>query len=600
MLACILFSAASLSLQSFFARPFDKALDAYRSRRSWADGTFSDCLCFLNAHRVWKQLSTQGQFRRPGGITEDKWCENNYIQKKRIKEVNLLVKDIQVRLERLNIFVDRRERFANAEESNTLILKMVIAGAFFPYYYIQQPLDEIQISKDINENDPRSTVLVTGLPPNHGILYATALKEMLTRCSQNISIEFEESKAYIRFMSKYDENKSLVHPEVYMAVKMRKLDMKLWLALFSHEEAESKTRQLLSSRCSSSSSLLKSSNRITVSEESIFKRIPLPPLEQSTSDIFITQVNSCGSFWARYTTHETNRLVMFLETTINNNKGRNLKHLTKPPKLNGLYLAPYSEGSNEPLYYRAQVMEIEPPKVSIFFVDYGNAETINISELREIPESTPDVLNTPCLAFECHLAEVKPLSYKSPNGQWSPEANMWFKTQISGKILHSKEVVIRRKMVKFHMDSPRYMLLLDQWPKKTCLSLLRSLNDRTLNLEGMLLGFLSDKSLPFAVAPDRLELVKEMSKDRKALNRITMHRNAASYKTRFGISQTVKEALFEDLQKEFFSLNLDESTNSNNRKIVTLVVSYMTENGNISTKHLSSYCVDNVNSETIF
>ncbi|GBM16792.1 hypothetical protein AVEN_9380-1 [Araneus ventricosus] len=69
-------------------------------------------------------------------------------------------------------------------------------------------------------------------------------------------------------------------------------------------------------------------------------------------------------------------------------------------------------------------------------------------------------------------------------------------------------------------------------------------------------SFLQTRKEHFAlpVAPDLLELVKEMSKDRKALNRITMHRNAASYKTRFGIFKTVKEALFEDLQKEFFSL----------------------------------------------
>lgn len=116
----------------------------------------------------------------------------------------------------------------------------------------------------------------------------------------------------------------------------------------------------------------------------------------------------------------------------------------------------------------------------------------------------------------------------------------------------------------------------------------------------MLLTFLAEKSLPFSIAPDLLELVKEMSKDRKALNRISMHRNAASYKTRFGIAKTMKEALFEDLQTEFFSLNLDESTNSSNQKIVSVLVNYMTKDGNLSTKHLSSYCVDSVNSETIF
>ncbi|GBN37833.1 hypothetical protein AVEN_25438-1 [Araneus ventricosus] len=153
----------------------------------------------------------------------------------------------------------------------------------------------------------------------------------------------------------------------------------------------------------------------------------------------------------------------------------------------------------------------------------------------------------------------------------------------------------KKENVKLHIDCPQHMLLSDQWPKKTCLGLLTSLSNRTVNLKAMLLGFLAEKSLPFTVAPDLLELVKGMSKDRKALNCITMHQNAASYKTRFGISKTVKEALLEDLQKEFFSLNLDGSTNSSNQKIVTVLVNYMTKDGNISTKHLSSYCVDNVN-----
>lgn len=37
---------------------------------------------------------------------------------------------------------------------------MVIAGAFFPYYFVQEQLDEQKINRDINENDPHSTVMV--------------------------------------------------------------------------------------------------------------------------------------------------------------------------------------------------------------------------------------------------------------------------------------------------------------------------------------------------------------------------------------------------------------------------------------------------------
>ncbi|GBM46665.1 hypothetical protein AVEN_261046-1 [Araneus ventricosus] len=126
------------------------------------------------------------------------------------------------------------------------------------------------------------------------------------------------------------------------------------------------------------------------------------------------------------------------------------------------------------------------------------------------------------------------------------------------------------------------------------------LSDRIVNYEAMLLGFLAEKSLPYSLAPDLLHLVKEMAKDEKALNQVTMHRTAASYKMRFGVSKTMKEGLLEDLGREFFSLNEDESTSSNNQRVVTVLVNYLNKGRKIVTKHLSSYSVDKVNSEAIF
>ncbi|GFW11949.1 ATP-dependent RNA helicase TDRD9 [Trichonephila clavipes] len=447
---CIII-AASLSLQSFFARPFQKTLDAYKSRRAWADNTFSDCLSYLNAYRTWKQLSLQGQFKRPGGLPELQWAKLNFIQLKRIKEVDLLVKDLKARLGRLNIHSDSRHRFLNIEESNIIILKMVIAGAFFPYYYVQESLDEKTVQKSINENDPLSTVSVSGLPLKHGILYATTLKEMFACCSENISIEFEESRAYVRFLSNYDKSASLVHPAVYMALKMRRLRIPLELSVFSPEEAERKTNQLLSSKSGPSNMLV--SNRVTVSEISTLKRVQLPPLEMSVTQIFITQVNNCGHFWARYVTSDIANLQNFLQTTINKDKGMNLKRLSQNPKTNQLYLAPFSQNSQRPLYYRVTMQEMQPPKATVFFVDYGNTIHIPISDLREIPETTPDVVKTPALAFECHLAEIKPSSCKSTSGNWSQRAIQWFKKEVSGQTLYAKiysviQGTVRMELIK--------------------------------------------------------------------------------------------------------------------------------------------------------
>ncbi|KAH7942524.1 hypothetical protein HPB49_024825 [Dermacentor silvarum] len=47
---CIIM-AACLSIQSMFSRPFQKMLEAYKSRMAWAEGSFSDCLAMLKAYK---------------------------------------------------------------------------------------------------------------------------------------------------------------------------------------------------------------------------------------------------------------------------------------------------------------------------------------------------------------------------------------------------------------------------------------------------------------------------------------------------------------------------------------------------------------------
>ncbi|KAG8184735.1 hypothetical protein JTE90_019337 [Oedothorax gibbosus] len=448
---CIII-AASLSLQSFFAKPFHMDLDAYRSKLSWANGTFSDCLCHLNAFNMWKQLSIQGQFKRPGGLGEQNWAQKHFIQLRRIKEVDLLVTDIKKRLERLQFFVDQKNRFGN-DESNIPIIKMVIAGAFFPYYFVQDQLDEKKINRDINENDPHSTVVVEGLP-NYGILYAATIKDIFSRCSNVMNFVFEGSKAYILFPRNAASTTTVLHP-VYLAVKMGKLRMPMELSVFSEEEAERKFKQLMATKQVANNKTL-APNRITVNfnKSEPIPRQPLPPLSKTTEVIFITHVVDCGHFWARYTSDNTILAYNYLETTIQQEKRRGLKPLPSrsSPQIDRLYLAPYYEGQNEADYYRAQLLDVRGERAKVFFVDYGNTEFIKVSELREInDESTPDVRKTEALAFECQLAEIKPSSIKSSKGDWSLAANSWFKANVNGLKLTAKIYSVVQGVIRIEL-----------------------------------------------------------------------------------------------------------------------------------------------------
>ena len=129
---------------------------------------------------------------------------------------------------------------------------------------------------------------------------------------------------------------------------------------------------------------------------------------------------------------------------------------------------------------------------------------------------------------------------------------------------------------------------------------LTPVSDHVINSEAMLLAFLAEKSLPFTLASEILELAKNLSKGRKALSQMKMKRTAATYKLEYGLAKTFQEQLYEDLRKNFFSLNIDESTSSNSQKIVTVLVYVLNNNTEIVTKHLSSFSVIKRNSESLF
>ncbi|GFR81172.1 tudor domain-containing protein 1-like [Elysia marginata] len=67
------------------------------------------------------------------------------------------------------------------------------------------------------------------------------------------------------------------------------------------------------------------------------------------------------------------------------------------PEVGELVAASYEDG-----WYRAQIHAINPPKVHVYFIDYGNREDIEIPELRPLPQKEIIQL-TPPLALQCAL-----------------------------------------------------------------------------------------------------------------------------------------------------------------------------------------------------
>ncbi|KAI0215243.1 ATP-dependent RNA helicase TDRD9 [Lamellibrachia satsuma] len=433
---------ASLSLKSFFARPFKKHLEAYRHKFGWARDSFSDCLAYLNAYNTWLTHKETEMFLT-GQWSESQWAMHNYIQLRRIKEVAILIEDLKKRLAKFNIRVPtgpavRRSTYAHTPEGQ-LVLKMVLCGAFYPNYFVKGESDEEEAMRFMSGRNPFTTVMVKGLPSNQGALYRGNLENMFTRCDgvRKPKIHFEESRAFIEFVrdSSAKNDVSRILPAVYLAIRTRQLRVPLELQLLDADFVRQKMQQQLNIQQDSHTKALQRlrTNRVkAVSDgagdrgEKMVQQVALPTPHQTIVPIYITEILNCGHFWAHYGDEDTWRELSQLHQRINQYRGENLKPLPRESvSVGSLCLAPYEDETRE--YYRARIENLDrernPTRVQLFYPDYGNVDMANVKDLRVLER---DFQHLDFQAFECELCGVKPSAIKCPNARWTEEAKQRF------------------------------------------------------------------------------------------------------------------------------------------------------------------------------
>ncbi|KAL3874648.1 hypothetical protein ACJMK2_037630 [Sinanodonta woodiana] len=441
---CLIIGAA-MSLKSIFAKPFKKKLDAYRMKLSWADGSFSDCLAILNAYRVWEDMKNRGEFKR-SGRSEYAWGDMRYIQIRRLREIAMLINDLEKRLQRLNISKPKKvPDYKKSEDQERLLLKLVMCAAFYPNYFVRGEIDEQESLKVMSGCDPLNTVMVKGLPANQGLLYKMALVDQFKCCDKSPTVFFEETRAYIQFPWKPNMT-SKVHPGVYMALKMRQLRMPISIELYSAEETREMLSMLQLEKEKVAGPNRLRTHRLTqaamVTEEAGGQRIafqvPPPPATQQFVCLEITEVVDCGHFWAQYKDEKTFQQMYRVQESLNINRGQHLRPMRGPVAVGSFCVAPYKDETVE--YYRAKVQSLDRrcfkengkdvwrDIVEVFFVDYGNSTELPKEELRELPS---DLLQIPFQAVECRLKGIRPSAIKCPDGKWTKEALEIFRTLIA-------------------------------------------------------------------------------------------------------------------------------------------------------------------------
>lgn len=167
------------------------------------------------------------------------WANRFFLQVRSLKEMAHLIKEITDRLDRIGIEMPsgvNAVHWTSAELS--IVLKCVIAGAFFPNYFMRMPFhqeNDRDAHKELCGRDPSSTVFFRGFNHKHiGALYTRSIKQMfgeVVKSTKQLHVSFDPGteKIFVQFRplatevgDEYVETMpGQVAIEVYKSVKMR-------------------------------------------------------------------------------------------------------------------------------------------------------------------------------------------------------------------------------------------------------------------------------------------------------------------------------------------------------------------------------------------
>ncbi|XP_070698843.1 ATP-dependent RNA helicase TDRD9 [Pempheris klunzingeri] len=416
--------AASHSLKSFFAIPSMQQLAGHRSKLAFARGTQSDSIAFVNAFKAWRSSKKKGQLRHPKDELD--WGKENFIQIKRIREVADLYEDLKKRVSQFNMHVPENPQPSDYTSTHwqRFIVQVVIAGAYYPNYFVQGEMDENLASRELSGLNPRTTVTVRNLPP-YSFLYYKQLQSLFRLCGQVKTISFESSRAYVEFHRTSQD--SGVLPEVSLA--LHSAQMALSVYPIEHIEMCAGNRHITHLKYSRLIVDFQNQSVCPVGVvNSTIDPDKLPPNRFFV--VNITEVVEVGHFWGFQADEASLEKQRHLTAEINK---RTLHPVTVSLYPNLLCLAPYSENNDESMYYRAVILHMRGNTVEVFFLDFGNTAVVACSSLRELPS---DLHSHLFQAQEFKVTGMHPSAQSIIMGnQWSSRARDRFISLLKGRSL---------------------------------------------------------------------------------------------------------------------------------------------------------------------
>ncbi|XP_034239304.1 probable ATP-dependent RNA helicase spindle-E [Thrips palmi] len=410
--------AAWMAVRNVFKNDFYDRLGPYESKINFSAGSASDCIAYLNVYHSYKEKLRTNYFKT-GNDTENTWCRRNFLDFKALKEADELVDELRKRLKNLGVYESTSEARPQWDRPLLPILrKVVIAGAFYPNYFVRSAQGGQVVEKDavkaVNGKDPCSTVYLSGLPSHQPPqLYSKAFADILGKYAGVVSnVSYDgSSKVYIDFERKISEYlPGKISYPVYRAVKMRQLRIPIEIPVLSPEEAEKRMKKYGET----------ADRYLCIGKLKAPPKDRLPSLSVEYIKFVPSYVDNPNKFWIHCGIEAELESVQ-----IKLNTPGNVFTLTEKPVVGGIFAAPFPLDSG--ILYRAQIssVDMESKIADVKFIDYGNVEKMPIKLLCEFGPSIQDLRMThlvPPFALECSLMGIGPSFLSNENGIWSEES----------------------------------------------------------------------------------------------------------------------------------------------------------------------------------
>lgn len=440
---------AGLSIQGLFKWTPDDKMSTFNFKAKWAEDSESDLIAMLNAYTTFMDMHSSNYFGNDNA--ERHWCYDNGLDYKNLQEMRLWIEEIKKRLLQLNIktLPQGHQPFWNKSEK-MFILKIVFAGAFgAANYFLPTPGHNIdrETASMLNDLNPNKTVYFRNMDRNlFGCIYEdqivqTLIREGVCENGSNVSVAFDNNRServFVTFAGKPTDSYEHIPPELYRAVKLRRL--KKGIDLYVMNEGKSLD---YAEKCG----LLEYKNGRYVEKKVLIEHpewCPLPTCFVSEMQGIVSYVISSQKFFFRPYVACGYKLATdkrYRDTIQEINRIMNVSNISAISSLERkLSAGDFAIVNRVDVGTLERASFIDYPSLctaNVHLIDLNLTVNLNVSEVYDfINENDPNkkkLMDYPPQVFECRLKGIEPSFLKSFENGWSEEGTKQFRKAVENQ-----------------------------------------------------------------------------------------------------------------------------------------------------------------------